>query len=168
MSFRNSRTMSVVLTTLVLLPACSNDPAAPSQPESEEIVLTDQLHHLGDNAGAEGAEFTADFQVAEAFDSASVSITFLSPNPLGVSGPAVDYTQLFVNAMQIGITPGDFPDEPACIGGTASHREYSCDATIVLAATQAVAIGNNSIRVTSEPASGDDFVFRDLIVTVWR
>jgi hypothetical protein len=166
MSFRNSRRMHVVLTAMVLLAACTDDPAAPSQPASEEIVLTDQLHHLGDNTGAEGAEFTADFQVAAAFDSASVSITFLFPNSLGVSGPAVGETQLFVNTTQIGITPGDFPDEPACLTG--SHSEYSCDATIVLAATQAVAIGNNSIRVTSEVGSGDDFVFKDLIVTVWR
>ena len=166
MSFRNSRRMHVVLTALVLLPACTDNPAAPSQPESEEIVITDQLHHLGDNAGAEGTEFTADFQVAEAFDSVSVSVTFLFPNPLGVSGPTIDATQLFVNATQIGITPGDFPDDPACITG--SHREYDCDAMVVLAATQAVVIGNNSIRLVSDQASQDDFVFTDLIVTVWR
>ncbi len=56
------------------------------------------------------------------------------------------------------------------MSGTGASAEYECDVTIELAASAAVTTGSNSIRIASEAASGgdDDFVFTDLVVTVWR
>jgi hypothetical protein len=115
-----------------------------------DIVVTDELHHLGDNVGAEGTMFAGSFSVPAAVDSAFVSVSFVYPNPQGQSGPEiVNAPRILLNGTLVGLTIGDFPDNPACIVG--------------------VQVGVNSIELQSEAHWGgdDDFVFNDLVVTIW-
>ena len=155
---------------LLAMLAC-NDSSGPDGPTREQIVITDELHHLGDNTGAEGTAYTAQFQVAGAFDSATVSISLLHPNSLGVSGPEIDNPpQIALNGTTLGLAASDFPANAACISGTGPGREYSCNITFTLATMGALTTGQNTIRVASEADTGgdDDFVFTNLIVSVWR
>lgn len=149
---------------------CSDDPAGPA-PIRSDIVITDALHHLGDNVGAEGTTYTGSFTLPAPADSAFVSVTFVHPNPQGQSGPEIaDPPRIYVNGTRVGLASADFPNNAACIEGTGDTREYSCDVTIRVPATAAVRSGTNSIELQSEAAWGgdDDFVFKDLIVTTWR
>ena len=155
----------------ILLAACDSDSTAPEDPVRQEIVVAAGAHHIGDNSGAEGTTFTSEFQVPSSFDSASVSISFLFPNALDVSGPEIDSPpRVTLNGSVLGLTPSDFPANPACITGTGPGREYSCDISFSLPATSALEVGTNTISVISEAASGgdDDFVFSDVLVIVWR
>lgn len=150
--------------------ACSDDPAGPD-PVRTDIVVTDALHHLGDNVGAEGTTYAGSFTVSASVDSAFVSVTFVHPNPQGQSGPEIaDPPRIYVNGTRVGLATADFPNNPACIQGVGDTREYSCDVTIRVTASAAIRTGNNSIELQSEAAWGgdDDFVFTDLIVTTWR
>ncbi len=174
MSARSSRTScapprALGVVALLVLAGCGDDSVTPADPVSEEIIVTDQMHHIGDNSGAEGVDYSSTFTISQAFDSVNVAITFLFPNTQGVSGPEIENVKMYVNAMEIGITAGTFPNDP-CVTGTGPSREYSCDLTLSIPATAAATVGTNSIRVASEAASGgdDDFVFTDLIVTAWR
>lgn len=159
---------------LALLPvssACTSDPAEPTLPVRQEITLTDVPHHLGDNTGAEGDAYSVDFEITAAVDSASIRLTFLYPNPQGQSGPEIgNAPQLILNGTLLGLTAADFPDSGACVVGTGDAREYACDLTVSRPASSAIVTGENHFSLLSEAAWGgdDDFVFTDLIVTIWR
>jgi hypothetical protein len=140
----------------------------PASAQSTAITITASPHHLG-NSG-EGEDYNSIFTVPTAFDSATVSITFVYPNSVD-KAPEIDAgaPRIFVNGQQIGLTAADFPNIPGCISNTAV-REYLCTVTITVPATSAVLVGQNTIRVASEAAFGgdDDFVFANLLVTIWR
>ena len=155
---------------IALLSACSDDPTEPSPSVRTDIVITDVLHHLGDNVGAEGTAFTGTFAVPAAVDSAFVSVSFVYPNPQGQSGPEiVNAPRIRVNGTLVGLTIGDFPDNAVCIVGEGDVREYACDVTLRVPAATAIQVGSNSIELQSEAHWGgdDDFVFTDLVVTIW-
>lgn len=154
----------------VLIVACTETATEPDPPVSQEIVVTDGLHHIGDNAGAEGGSYTGSFSLTAEVDSATLAITFLYPNPQGQSGPEIaNAPQILVNTVSVGIATSAFPDD-ACVTGTGDSREYSCDLTLTMAVPDVLVSGTNRIEVISEAALGgdDDFVFTDLVVTVWR
>ena len=158
MSARSSRTScapprALGVVALLVLAGCGDDAVTPADPVSEEIIVTDQMHHIGDNSGAEGVDYSSTFTISQAFDSVNVAITFLFPNTQGVSGPEIENTKMFVNAMEIGITAGTFPNDPLCVTGTGSGREYSCDLTLSVPAAGAATVGTNSIRVATEAAT---------------
>ena len=97
-------------------------------------------------------------------------ITFLTPNPQGQSGPEIaNPPRIFLNAVEVGIATSDFPVD-SCVTGTGDVREYSCDLTLTLPIPDVLQTGANEIEIESEAARGgdDDFVFTDLILTVWR
>lgn len=153
-----------------LLPACTKTPTEADAPIREEIVITEGLHHIGDNPGAEGDTYSASFQLATVVDSASLAITFLYPNPQGQSGPEIaNPPQILINSIGVGILTSDFPVD-ACVTGTGDTREYSCDLTLTLPIADVLEAGTNQIEIISEAALGgdDDFVFTDLVLTVWR
>lgn len=143
-------------------------PPGPSLPL--QIVVSNTLHHLGNDSGSEGANYINGFNVPTAFDSATVSITFVYPNAAD-KRPEVDAgrPRIFVNDTDLGLSTADFEQFPGCIT-TNPIREFKCTRTITLPATSAVLVGANTIRVASEVAFGgdDDFVFGDLVVTIWR
>ena len=152
------------------LAGCSDDPVEPLPSVRTDIVVTDELHHLGDNVGAEGTMFAGSFSVPAAVDSAFVSVSFVYPNPQGQSGPEiVNAPRILLNGTLVGLTIGDFPDNPACIVGEGDTREYACDVTLRVPAGTAIQVGVNSIELQSEAHWGgdDDFVFEDLVVTIW-
>lgn len=166
-----SRLVFPALLIVTTLPACSDDSTSPRDPVRQDIVVSASAHHIGDNAGAEGTTYSATFNVSSAFDSATVSISFLYPNAFNVSGPEVDAPpQITLNGNLIGISTSAFPTGDGCITGTGPGREYSCNITFELPATNALQVGSNTIGVASEAATGgdDDFVFSGLAVTVWR
>jgi len=152
------------------LAGCSDDPVEPLPSERTDIVVTDELHHLGDNVGAEGTAFTGTFAVPAAVDSAFVSVSFVYPNPQDQSGPEiVNAPRIRLNGTLVGLTIGDFPDNAVCIVGEGDTREYACDVTLRVPAATAIQVGSNTIELQSEAHWGgdDDFVFTDLVVTIW-
>lgn len=159
------RIVGVLVTVTMATYACSkksNDPAPP-----RTVTVTAAEHHLGDNPSAEGSEYNATFDITGSFTSATCALTFVYPNAAGQSGPEIDSPpEIYINGTKVGLAASDFPDIPACIN---AYREYECDVTLSVSATGAVIAGTNTIRVVAMGAAhagDDDFVFKDLTVTV--
>ena len=150
-----------------LLVSCSSsDPSGPGVPTV--IVVTDDEHHLGDNAGSEGQTYDDSFTLSGSFGDVKVSIKFLYPNNAGQSGPEIDSPpDILVNGEKVGLYPSDFPDNAQCIS---QYREYECDVTLTRDATDEVVEGANTIQVVAQGAAhpgDDDFVFTDLEILVY-
>ncbi len=157
---------SLLAVTCLLVSCSSSNPS--DSPVPTVIVISDDEHHLGDNAGAEGQTYEDNFIISSFFGDVEVSIKFLHPNSAGQSGPEIDSPpDIIINGERVGLAPSDFPDNPACIN---QWREYDCDVTITRDATSAVTVGNNTIQVVSQGAAhpgDDDFVFTDLKILVY-
>jgi len=141
-----------ILTTL----SCSSE-------EPVSITITDETHHLGDNVGSEGVEYSSSFEITSTYESGILSITFLFPNDAGQSGPEIDFPpEIQINDQKVGLFPSDFPDNPDCIN---NFREYDCDVTISIEIADKIEMRNNTIRIISKGEAhegDDDFVFTDL------
>ncbi len=99
----------LVAFSMLTLSCSSGDPSGPEWPVV--MTVTDVQHHIGDNPGNEGQSWFGSFKVSVAFSQAEVSVKFLYPNSLGVSGPEVDRPpQILVNGeeQQAELFPGHY------------------------------------------------------------
>ncbi len=157
--------LSVLLLVVLLFTiSCnSDDPQDPIKTEPLYVTISDESHHLGDNEGSEGTEFSANFETTSSYEIAILSITFLFPNDAGQSGPEIDSPpEIQINGQKVGLSVSDFPENSECIS---VHREYDCDITIFIGIADNIKIGNNTIRIISKGAAhdgDDDFVFTNL------
>jgi hypothetical protein len=151
------------LIIIFIISCSSDDPQNPIRTEPLYITITEEQHHLGDNQGSEGIEYSANFDVPSSYNIATLSITFLYPNDAGQSGPELDSPpEIQINDMRIGLSTSDFPDSSGCIS---DFREYECDVIIFKDIADEIKIGNNTVRIISKGAAhdgDDDFVFTDL------
>ena len=147
----------------IVLSCKSEKSTQPEQSEPVLITITDSEHHLGDNTGSEGMEYSKSFDISESFDSATLFITFLYPNDAGQSGPEIDSPpEIQINNIKVGLYSTDFPDSSDCIS---QYREYDCDVTIMVDVFDELVVGTNVVKVISKGAAhdgDDDFVFSDL------
>ncbi len=127
------------------------------------VTISDESHHLGDNEGSEGTEFSANFETTLSYEIAILSITFLFPNDAGQSGPEIDSPpEIQINGQKVGLSVSDFQkilNASLLIANMIVILPFLSGLLITLK------IGNNTIRIISKGAAhdgDDDFVFTNL------